>query len=98
MQLRNGPAFFDIIDRFSNVRAILWGHVHQEFDGVRNGVRLLATPSTCFQFLPASENFALDTRPPGYRALTLHADGRLDTDVHRLDSYAFLPDLTSRGY
>ncbi len=27
--------------------AILWGHVHQSFDGLRRGVRLLATPSTC---------------------------------------------------
>ncbi len=98
MQLRNSQAFFDIIDRFPHVRAIVWGHVHQEYDSVRNGVRLLATPSTCFQFLPGSEKFALDTRPPGYRSLTLHDDGRLDTAVHRLASYDYQPDLTSRGY
>lgn len=98
MQLRNSDAFFEVIDRFPHVRAILWGHVHQEFDGRRKDVRLLGAPSTCFQFMPGSETFTLDTRPPGYRALTLNPDGTLDTTVHRLDSYAYLPDLTTRGY
>ena len=34
-----------------------WGHVHQCFDDRRRGVRLLATPSTCAQFLPLSDQF-----------------------------------------
>ncbi len=33
------------------------GHVHQEIDRERNGVRLLASPSTCIQFAPGSEDF-----------------------------------------
>ena len=41
----------------------------------RNGVRYLTTPSTCFQFLPAVDNFAVDTRPPGFRWLDLVPDG-----------------------
>ena len=44
-------------------------------------VRLLATPSTGAQFLPRSEHFAIDQRPPAYRRLTLHANGTVDTDV-----------------
>jgi Icc protein len=44
-------------------------------------VRLLATPSTGAQFLPGSDNFAIDTRPPGYRTFTLGADGSLHTEV-----------------
>ena len=98
MKLRNSDAFFAVIDRFPAVKGILWGHVHQEQDLVRNGVRMLATPSTCVQFLPGSEAFALDTRPPGYRRLTLHPDGRIETDVRRLARYDFTPDLSSRGY
>lgn len=79
--LRNAAEFFDVIDRHPNVRGIVWGHVHQGYDALRKGVRLLATPSTCAQFLPHSEQFAVDTRPPGYRTLELKADGSILTDL-----------------
>ena len=67
--------------RHPGLRAILWGHVHQASDRVRQGVRLLSTPSTCAQFLPGSATFAMDTRPPGYRWLDLHDDGRIETRI-----------------
>ncbi len=83
--LANAADFFRIIDASREVRAIVWGHVHQAFDGLRRGVRLLATPSTCAQFLPHSHDFAIDARPPAFRTLELHADGRILTDVHWVD-------------
>jgi Icc protein len=79
--LKNAAQLLEIIDRHDHVRAILWGHVHQSFEAQRKGVRLLATPSTCAQFLPGSDDFAVDRRPPGYRTLTLRADGSLLTEV-----------------
>jgi len=85
--LTNAPEFFEIIDRHPQVRAIVWGHVHQAFEGLRKGVRLLATPSTCAQFLPKSDDFALDPRPPAYRTLELQADGSLLTEVVWLDQH-----------
>jgi Icc protein len=44
-------------------------------------VRVMTTPSTCVQFAPGSAKFAIDPRPPGYRRLTLHADGRIETEA-----------------
>jgi Icc protein len=79
--LENADEFFRVIDRHDNVRAILWGHVHQAFDSMRGRVRLLATPSTCAQFLPGSEEFAVDPRPPAYRPLELRRDGTIGTEV-----------------
>jgi Icc protein len=79
--LENAAEFLQIIDRHRNVRAVVWGHVHQSYDGLRKGVRLLATPSTCAQFLPHAADFALDRRPPAYRTLELHPDGSLITEV-----------------
>ena len=79
--LVNAPAFFAVIDRHPNVRGILWGHVHQSFDVLRKGVRLLGTPSTCAQFKPHAENFELDPRPAAYRTLELRADGSIVTEV-----------------
>lgn len=79
--LENAADFLQTIDRHRNVRAVVWGHVHQSYDGLRKGVRLLATPSTCAQFLPHAADFALDARPPGYRTLELRPDGSLLTEV-----------------
>jgi 3',5'-cyclic-AMP phosphodiesterase len=77
----NADELFAVLDAHAQVRLISWGHVHQCFDERRRGVRLLATPSTCAQFLPLSAEFAVDSRPPAYRRLTLRADGTVDTEV-----------------
>lgn len=96
--LRNADALFAIIDRYPQTRALLWGHIHQEIDQPRGGLRLLATPSTCIQFKPRSDDFALDDLPPGYRWLRLLADGEIETAVSRVEGYAFKPDFSSDGY
>jgi len=83
--LRHPEELFRITDCFACVRGIVWGHVHQSHDSRRKGVRLLATPSTCAQFLPGSANFAVDPAPPAYRRLILHPDGTIDTEVVRVD-------------
>jgi len=86
--LENADEFFAVLDAYRNVRAVLWGHVHQSFDGLRRNVRLLATPSTCTQFLPLAEDFAVDPRPPAYRTLELRADGTLLTEIVWVDACA----------
>ena len=91
-------AFFAIVDRHPQVRVILWGHVHQEFAQRRNEVLLLAAPSTCLQFLPGSERFAVEEIPPGYRWLDLYPDGTLKTGIERLAQMPGSIDLSARGY
>lgn len=84
MGLANDEEFFDAIDAFPQVRGVVWGHIHQEFDAERRGVRLLGAPSTCVQFAPHAEHCLVDPRPPAYRWLHLHADGRIETAVRRV--------------
>ncbi|CAD5106524.1 3',5'-cyclic-AMP phosphodiesterase [Zestomonas carbonaria] len=96
--LRNADALFAVTDRFPQVRALLWGHVHQDFDRQRNGVRLLASPSTCVQFAPGSEEFKVGSEAPGYRWLRLHADGRIDTGVSRVIGIDFEINYSVKGY
>lgn len=79
--LENADDFFRVLDRHANVRAVLWGHVHQAFDRMRGRVRMLATPSTCTQFLPGSDEFAVDRKPPAYRPMELRKDGTIGTEV-----------------
>jgi len=84
MTLRDAAQFWHIIDRHPQVRAVVWGHVHQNYDSYRNGVRLLATPSTCVQFAARAVNFAIDPLPPAYRWLRLAENGGITSEVVRL--------------
>jgi 3',5'-cyclic-AMP phosphodiesterase len=79
--LQNADAFFQVLDRHPQVRGVVFGHVHQAYEAVRRGVRILGTPSTCAQFLPGSRDFAVDHLPPAWRTLALHANGQVVTEV-----------------
>ncbi len=82
----------------ANVRGVVWGHVHQAAHHRRDDIEWLSTPSSCVQFKPGSEEFAADSAAPGYRSLALHADGRIDTAVHRLQGFEFEPGNGVRGH
>jgi len=45
MGLKNPEKLFAVIDRYTQVRAVLWGHIHQEFSSTHKNVKLMATPS-----------------------------------------------------
>jgi 3',5'-cyclic-AMP phosphodiesterase len=95
--LHNTDAFFKVIDQYPQVQLVLVGHVHQEFQCIRNEVTYLSTPSTCIQFMPKSPDFALDTNDPGFRLLWLHPDGTFETEVERIGFYQKL-NLNAQGY
>lgn len=86
--LAEADGLLQLADHHTQVRGIVWGHVHQELDRHRNHYRLLATPSTCRQFKPGLDEFAVDDRPPAWRWLELGADGRLGTRLRWLDRSA----------
>ena len=65
---------------------------------MRKGVSLLASPSTCVQFAPGSEEFKVGNESPGYRWLQLYPDGRLETGVSRVTGIEFVIDYTVKGY
>lgn len=96
--LKNSDAFHQIINAHPQVKAVLFGHIHQNFEYQNSRVAYIASPSTCIQFLPLSKEFALDRQQPGYRYLTLTADGRIHTRVKRLTGQQFLPDDQAQGY
>jgi len=96
--LKNSQAFLEIIEPFDNVVAVLSGHVHQASDKLQDGVRFITTPSTCVQFKPNSDDFALDSVAPGYRYLQLKATGEIETVVERIDKDAFSVDPDATGY
>lgn len=96
--LRNRDAFWRVVDRFLQVKIVLWGHIHQELDQTRNGVCLLATPSTCIQFTAGSVEFSVEDKAPGYRWFELQRSGEFSTEVSRATDFVFDLDSTSSGY
>lgn len=96
--LINSEELMATLAPWPQVKGLLWGHVHQEWDSEQHGLRLLATPSTCVQFEPGSSGFSLDVSGPGYRWLDLYADGRIDTHVGRARDFELTIDRDSTGY
>lgn len=84
--LQNREALFAVLDQHPQVKLVIFGHIHQEFDQIRRGVRYLGTPSTCIQFSPNIDEFSIDsTRQPGFREIMLYPDGRYETQVVRVE-------------
>ncbi|PVZ85124.1 3',5'-cyclic-AMP phosphodiesterase [Serratia sp. S1B] len=96
--LRNPHMLAAILLRYPKVNTLLCGHIHQELDLDWHGRRLLASPSTCVQFKPHCTNFTIDAVSPGWRYLDLLPDGRVETQVFRLENDDFRPDMDSDGY
>jgi Icc protein len=90
--------FFQVLERHNSVRAVLWGHVHQQIDLQRGDIALLASPSTCVQFTPGLAGFKVDDKSPGYRWMELHEDGSIDTGISRVEGVSFSVELDSGGY
>lgn len=84
--LRNGDEFLDRLRMVGRVRIATFGHVHQEYDTEHKGIRVVATPATCRQFQPGSDDFAVDDRPPAYRRYELNPDGSVETELVWVDA------------
>jgi len=95
--LDNAGDFWRVISRHPQVRGVLFGHVHQIFEGEYEGIRLFGSPSTCVQFKPDHDDFALDEESPGYRWLELLPDGNINSGVERIEGF-IPPDLHDNGF
>ena len=96
--LRNANELAEVLAPFKHVKALLYGHIHQQVDSEWLGYQVMATPSTCIQFKADSNTFALDVAQPGWREIDLHADGHIGTRVKRIQQASFLPNMQVEGY
>jgi len=96
--LRNANELVEVLAPFKHVKALLYGHIHQQVDSEWLGYQVMATPSTCIQFKADNNTFALDVAQPGWREIDLHADGHIETRVKRIQQASFLPNMQVEGY
>ena len=85
MKIINSETLFEKLAAHPQVRGILCGHIHHDFHVQVNNINVMSCPSTCHQFLPASDEFAIDPIAPGYRWLELTDSGTFTTGVIRID-------------
>lgn len=97
-KLKNSSALQDILQRYAQVKVVLFGHVHQASAQQHQGIHYLSTPSTSIQFKPQSDNFALDQIAPGYRVLQLYENGKFDSHIQRLEHYDVTIKTDISGY
>ena len=95
--LQNTAEFLEVLDRHSQVKLVVFGHIHQEFQQQRKGVTFLGTPSTCIQFARESAEFALAQEPPGFRLIQLYSDGTWESCVKRI-RFSHSLDLSATRY
>ncbi len=97
INLRNSDALRARVDAHPQVKLVIFGHIHQALNARWDYATLYSGPSTCFQFAPDTDTFALDDAAPGYRMLTLHPDGSFATEVGRV-AVPFTPNADATGY
>ena len=95
--LENPEELFQVLDRYPQVKLVLFGHIHQEFQQQRGNVSYLGTPSTCVQFRPKSQSLVVDSKPPGFRLFKLYPNGVWESSVEWIDYYYSL-DIPAMGY
>lgn len=83
---------------FSQLKVIACGHVHQDNQQQFEHIQLYTTPSTCIQFKPNSDDFAVDGTMPGYRWFHLYDDGSYETGVKRIAQRELGIEFNSNGY
>lgn len=94
----NGDQVLAAIASHRNVKLVCWGHAHQAYEQQRQGLQLLGTPSTCFQFKPNAQEFAIDLVPPGFRRFCLRQDGRFTSQVERASELPIGLNAATGGY
>lgn len=97
-QIDNQHQLHHLLLAHGNVKAVITGHVHQQFDGSWGELPIYSAPSSCVQFKQYSDDFALSDQPPGYRWLDLYPEGRVKTGVKFLQDFNQVPDLDCSNY
>ena len=83
MMLINHEKFNSIINANPQIKAVLYGHIHQVFESNINGTFYGSVPSTSYQIHPTTEMFTMDVLPGGYRIIELE-NGNFESKVVRV--------------
>ncbi|KTD23383.1 3',5'-cyclic-nucleotide phosphodiesterase [Legionella lansingensis] len=73
--LENAADFNSIVQRFEQVKAVIFGHAHTEFSLLRQKILYLSCPSTWAQFDRSQDDLFFMPTPSAYNSYRLYDDG-----------------------
>lgn len=86
--LGNADQFWSIAERYPQVKAVIFGHVHQEWQAHRGNIQLFSSPATAPQFKKRCQTTEIEREEPlslpAYTAYTLYPDGKITASVNRV--------------
>ncbi|MGA1408202.1 MAG: metallophosphoesterase family protein [Prochlorotrichaceae cyanobacterium] len=80
--VQNGAELLTQLDRFPQVKIVLFGHIHWAFEHHHASKAFYGCPASSLQVTPPAPIPPI--QEPGFRLLTLWPDGTHQTQVHRL--------------
>ena len=88
--LQNRTEFLQVIHKYLQNTLLIFGHIHQEIDQQLDKLRLLSTPSTCYQYKANTGHIhCVHTPPPAYRfiklSVTNNRANKIYTKVHYIE-------------
>ena len=72
--LKDAEKFNNIVKSNPQVKAVLFGHIHQVFERNIDGKFYGSAPASCYQVLPKTEMFTIQNLNAGYRFIELDGD------------------------
>lgn len=82
--LKNYDEFFNIIDRYSNVKLVLYGHQHQTIKKSRNNVVYYSPPAASYQF-HKEVKWAFENSFSGYGVIEINDFLEISCDSMRIN-------------
>ncbi len=73
LSLENPQDLFAVLDKYTKIRAVLFGHAHESAEFNKRGLKIIACPSTAVQFT--------DEKRIGFNYYTLNDNGRLEYET-----------------
>ncbi|MEP0354177.1 MAG: metallophosphoesterase [Paraglaciecola sp.] len=80
----NRQDFTQLVESFSNVKIVVYGHIHSDIETLQNGVLYLASPSTCWQWAN-TESFGVSDLKPGFRVIELNDNAQFSHVIKRIN-------------
>lgn len=78
--LKDAEKFNNIVKLNPQIKAVLFGHIHQVFERNIDGKFYGSAPASCYQVLPKTEMFTIQNLNAGYRSIEIDGD-KFDSKV-----------------
>lgn len=88
IMLANAPQFWSVVERYPQVKGVVFGHVHQAWQMQRGQVSLFSVPATARQFKVGTVESERESDPrldrPAYARYCLSSSGQIEQSLIRV--------------